>query len=584
MNTNRYSVEEVSLEMIVTADSPVGMVQFELPISRYTSVWHRNAIPSAQISIPAGFLMTAPDQVSAAHSPIAEALSDRVQVTVYATIVTAAREGAEFLEAWPKGKFVIFEGTAVGTSWQTTVEGSVEFTVALEHWLNALTFGSSVSRTFNPENPAQFTFAAVLAAGGGGAVTPEMLVSGVAEGFITSTTIEKDMWAGDVKGQGIRAFMLEMTENESIDSPAFQQVPDQQLTVQGPNLAARAALERFEPRESDTGKYRCGVPLALNVAGSTDLSSVARAIAKDIAADTNLTLANSTYWDMLLKYAQSYMLAIIPLVDKALLVPYVPTLKTVYKTIKAEDYEASTRTMEASRGVRGVGLYGGKEYEASADVLSGAGIDYKALGIGGYFIDPERTQGTFLLLQAPPWAADVPYDPWADSSLGGGGARPFPSAVNPGTPVGGGDAAGLLGGGTVTVAAQSPIRAATDRVPFMNRLAEAMYGAEAVRGRSIDIMGRLRFDICPGSIVRLESASEKFYDTSASGELFFGAVHSVTFVLDAEASQVGTAFHIGDVRREGEFKGSLAMAQHPMWTKSWAGAPLIEEIPCQPVA
>ena len=211
--------------------------------------------------------------------------------------------------------------------------------------------------------------------------------------------------------------------------------------------------------------------------------------------------------------------------------------------------------------------------EGGSDGSPGAGTPYTRLGIGGYYLDPSRPDGLLKILQCPSWMAEVPYFNYTYPTTGSGGTDAVPTAADP---------AVAAAGGLAAAAFPPPQKAAENVVPFMNRFARAVYVAEAVRDRAVDLMGRLRFDICPGSSVKVQGVPERFTAGDALAEDFHATVRQVTYLFDAEASSVATAFHLADLRTASENDASspLSLERHPMWKDAWSGASLSEEFGC----
>lgn len=572
-----YSIEQIQLDVEVDVRTPTGVASVAVPAVRFSAVFALNEVPKARVTLAPG-RAAAGLATSAVHTALFEYLRDKQRVRAYCTITPAGRAGGEWLEAYPAGRFLVFDGYTTGPGFQAA-PGAAEFTLGLEHWLADLSYCSLVSPTSHPSNPAAMIFAAnhadQLASPDAAASAGYMLASSVAAEYVDDAAVLEDFWAHEVadpeapggkRKRGVRGWLDNLAAADAIDS-VVSNIGIPNLVGQEQNAAARAALARFEP---GSGGYRCGVPLAIDADSSPELDAVAETIVSTIGFDGPLEMANSTAWDKLLEYAQTYLFAVVPLVDSVLVAPVTPGAKTAWVTVGAEEYDRLGWHLETPYVVRGVGVYGGSGFQAGADTTPGGGVDYQTAGIGGYYVDPRRAGGMFKFVAAPPWMASIQTQLYTDATTGGGGAAPVPLAADPGAPAAAGpDAAGLVAG----------------FVPFMNRYAQALYIEEATKGRTGEVSGRLRFDVSPGSVVRVETASERFTEADALGQTFYGLVRAVSVSLDAEAPAAGTTLHLGNVRSAAEAAaGALAVDRHPMWKNPWVGSTLVPVLACPGVS
>jgi hypothetical protein len=96
-----------------------------------------------------------------------------------------------------------------------------------------------------------------------------------------------------------------------------------------------------------------------------------------------------------------------------------------------------------------------------------------------------------------------------------------------------------------------------------NQWAKEVYIKNALRGRSQTVSGRLRFDIAPGSIVRVSSSQESVLpDVNAPARIdnlgfdTFGEVVRVSIVINAEAPAASTSFLLTNIRTHSEYLGN----------------------------
>lgn len=91
--------------------------------------------------------------------------------------------------------------------------------------------------------------------------------------------------------------------------------------------------------------------------------------------------------------------------------------------------------------------------------------------------------------------------------------------------------------------------------------------------RKMNIAGRVRFDIAPGSLLKVVTPGERF--TGESSNLWAHAVN-VTVVVSSDDSQAYTAIELYNVRTDLE-QQSLTTPKHPLFDDAWLGGKLSAE-------
>lgn len=531
-----------------------------LDISRLALNFPLNDRPRCSMAVALGRRSDDVTQASPIHS-ILERLALKQKVFVYISLRTMGLAPGQ-RDVWPADPFLVFEGSTTGFGYRRT-SGGAEYLLNLEHWLGDLAFSSSVSAISVPDNPAQLTFNSVTApAQETGAVlarTGGLTGLTFAEEFVTRANIEQDFW-----GKALQPFLLALTEMETFVTTPFG---IQQNIENGPlgNRAARQALLRIEPMPPPppSGTYVDGVALRMDPAAyAGDLSLVAGQISQSLGNEVLQVLTCSTIWDKLIQIKSSYMMALSPLVTKALMVPFVPGLRTPYKTILASEYDFVNLQGDMPRTLRGVGLYGGLRFVGGSDLQGDVPMDYDNFGIGGYF--QGAPSGQIVFKQAPDWALPSPDSLFSDSTSGGNGLI-HSNALSAGA------------GAIPTAALASPNAQAVSTVTLLNRLARCFYIYEVLKFRSGDLSGKLRFDIAPGSVISVEGCGDKFLGISDQlGDHLWATVIQTDINLDVENSKAGTSFRLAHIRnRQENANDGYSIASHPLWSRSWNGCPLI---------
>lgn len=188
----------------------------------------------------------------------------------------------------------------------------------------------------------------------------------------------------------------------------------------------------------------------------------------------------------------------------------------------------------------------------------------KPLGFAYVRNMPKGTKGRFHMHPAPAWL--LPPGAPGSSSLntGDGGC---PDASNPEASGGGGETAS---GGS---------QAALENQFIESGLGDAVAGSVLYDNlfdhRSMTVAGRLRFDVAPGSLMRVNTVGEKF---TGRKDTLFGHVRSVRIEVGEVAgggSYARTTFDVGHVRSDSEHK-DLTVEAHPLYQVGWRGGKLVD--------
>ena len=105
-------------------------------------------------------------------------------------------------------------------------------------------------------------------------------------------------------------------------------------------------------------------------------------------------------------------------------------------------------------------------------------------------------------------------------------------------------------------------------------IAETILHSLLFKGRRRNIAGRLRLDLAPGTLVKLNTAGEKFTGVTNS---FYGIVGAVDINVSDQGGHgaANTTLRLTHLRTEEEHAG-LTLPVHPLYTSGWSGGRLIE--------
>jgi len=451
----------------------------------------------------------------------------------------------------PTGEFRLFDGYLSGFS-TTTQRGALVAVFHAKHWLLDMDYSSAVSDSSHPTNPSQFSFKASHQPAGAGGTSWTPLT---AVGPVSDTTLATDFW-----GEGLQKWFKELTALDMINKDELA------FLGGGPtkNDTAKKALDRFT---TASGNY---VKLAMDFK-QADAASVAAAIWNDIQMDSyDSTLANTTLWGKLVNdFSSRYMFAIVPRVEDALIIPYIPGLKKTWKYgIAGTDYDRTGATSELQRRLRGVGILSGVTFRTGSN-LREPGQSPSKLGVGGWYSPAGSDRGTVLLRQGPRWLTNIiASDRYAEFSAGAG-VQPIGNALHPGT---------RAASKSTKAPPPPPEQLKKDSKRIFDAFAHAMYTYEQLRTRQIEIGGKLRFDIAPGSTINIAPSFDKFILPDAMAQPMVGDVTRVTYVLDSQKGTAMTNFNIAHVRTGYEnSRDEFSLDRHPLWMNPWAGCGLLSE-------
>jgi hypothetical protein len=519
----------------------------------FQSAWAINSIPTAVCKMAVG--RDALDGHTPAEIHVRGSLlqsHQRAKVWMFAT--------GDYSEehTWPEREVLIFEGRIAGIS-VDAAGGLYTAIINLQHWLADLATGSSLAATHHPANLLDMVYSAVIET----TLTAKRddRPAGSQQLAETENTtaildyVQEDMW-----GLAIKRLLCNLASTPQI---AFGAETAGVLGLDEPptSKSVLQALRRIEGGDPEDACYkkRSIYTPPLEMTGTAGISTdLAASIAEAIGTASVEAFLTHSIWDKILEYGAQYFFAVVPQVEKALVVPISPASRQVYcKEIVAHSIRTSTNI---TRPIMAVVLY------ASGQSL--AGTHSKPVSSpGGLYIDKTKTDGMILGMRSPPWLDAI-------------------AVANPKMLVGIG---GLVGD---PAEAREDIKEADavfdEGTELCNRFAQAIYAQESLRGRSGQAASHLRFDIAPGSICRIHAPPELFLERDDLNPVMIAMVTQVVITIDASADQPSatTNYRFNFMRTEAENKeDSYSLEKHPLYAKTFKGAPLSDTLdfdPCKP--
>jgi len=336
-------------------------------------------------------------------------------------------------------------------------------------------------------------------------------------------------------------------------------LPGDDKTVE-PRLGNQRVLDLLNTRI--IGPNKRGFTLTggdLNFKWNTYNYPISEAIAQIMAS----RLGSGSPLEKMLVLADAFLFKMVHNVEEAAFVPHLPVMHSsrVWRTLMPNEYSIVQNQGYTPLRLQGVGLVG------SNWINDTDGTNRSATGkIMGAF--RRQSTGVFDLVPAPPWMCFRTPPDRLQSQLT--------------------DVRTSLSAGKVKENADSrddndKVRAEQEEIVGCN-LARAIYFERAYASRSMSINGRLRFDIAPGSAVRVltfgpsapQSNTGQLKATAGidqPGELY-GTVESVRVIIDCQDPMAMTQITLSHLRSAEE--KDLANTEHPLYPDTpWYGCPLL---------
>lgn len=543
-------------------------------IAQFIASFQLNGIPQATCILAVGSNARRVEELATIHDTAASLTTMLPAKVIFHARGQYDTSGKE----WPDEAVVIFEGYFTGFSYNKE-RGKVSVQAGLVHWLVDLGFSSTFSSILQPPSMGSLSYAAVTrllessdgvsladaqSPGGAGSGSEPAFVPGLIGYSVVQPLVAVDLWVG------IKDFLCALASYAGYTKAT----PEGCLGDFDPRNNTRAlnALGRIEgPAKNCNLAYKYAAPLPLDVG---DLGVIADAVTEKVASAAMDQFISQTFWDVLVgHYGTLFNMDIVPMVDRALVVGSVhaPRLNAYWRTLRPEDYVSINTKSTIPKPLRGVAMFGQSTTDAGYKFTEEGTGEYSFSGCFGSDAQ-EDADGSLLIITPPSWLTNVPViAPTAGASAGITGQKPNNSATTPeagNTANANTEPSGSQTFGTVSAA--------------MSRYAHSVFVNNMLRGRSGEISGRLRFDIAPGSHLKIEGSPEVFLGAEdALAASMFVRVHRVTIEINAETGMAATSFGVMSVRSEKEnTEDRTSVDRHPLFSAATVvpGAPLVSAL------
>jgi hypothetical protein len=544
---SRHAVIKLKLRAVI------GGYAFD-DVVQYTSAFAMNSIPVASIGVAVGRNVNT-NRRATIHSALDD-LKVQQKAEVFLRAEISSEEEQPVLGV-PNGvEIKIFEGDVVGTGWKRTESGAA-FIIHILHWIGNLNYSSAISASSHPGNPADLTYPAIFQILGGSNTDPKSASPGFVP-WISSSIVNENSFS-DIWGNVLHKWMLSLANEDPFD-----------VAILGGNGGGGdantiAALNRMAPGAP-------GVPLELALEGS-NRDVIATGIKQALVNETGGNFTNTTLWGKLIgEWAPAYWFSVIPLVEKALVVPFTGGLQgEPWAVIGADDYNQADLNAQLHQVLRGVGIIHPTMFFSGLDNDKGA-IALDRGGFAGWYQPPGLDRGMVLIKDAPKWLSD-PITPHVyGASAEGVNGQTVSTALDP------------VNAGQARQPSRDFAQVQNDFKDVMSLYAKQWFVIESLKGRVGELAGKLRFDIAPGSNVLVKAGGSRNIEESfAIEEDIYATVTQVTCVINAESQRAGTAFSLDHIRslQENSAEGT-SIARPPLYTTPWRGATLVQSTAVRP--
>lgn len=537
--TSFAAEDSIYLEVSEESDdgsSASGGVKFK--VSQVTTSFPINGIPQATVMIAIGRDARNPDARAKVHEN-ATILKTMNVAKVYGSFQGQYRPDKD----WPNSEgdpFLLFDGYLSGFSYRK-LNGKVYAVVNINHWLIDLTMTSLLTDSVHPASAGDMknyaiTPSSTIQSSGVGGATNNAFLSGYKYFKDMLNLVQSDFL------DAIRVLLNGIADDEFISSRF-----DKELKLAGieikENGRARKALDRIEGPE-----YEFGSPLKLvNVEGPIALKAVSTL--GDISVDA---IKHNTMWDMLVGVIlPMYGLELRPRIDKAVIAPSLPAYRdSNWRTIDPNEFISIDVTAAIPKPVRGVMVYGGLASDTSQSTTEGIKTN-GVVGVAGH-----GTRGSVVLVRPPAWLSEVTaVAGQATETSGQKNNDDLPTTEDPSPQI-----------ETTNVVDDEVIGQVAD---VMGRYADMVYVQSVLRGRTGTLTGRLRYDIAPGSHIRINGSPEKFLGGEDElGGNIYAQVNRVTVSINADgpSPSASTSFGLSYVRSQEENEDeATSLPEHPYY-------------------
>ena len=536
-------------------DAVIGGIAFPDIVSM-SATFGLNSIPTASIVVAVGKDYKR-DRFATIHTARSQ-LKPRDPVQVFLTMIPEDGDVSKI----PRKDYKIFEGYLSGIGYQRS-HNSANFVISVVHWLDDLNNSGALTGNWMPGasyDLAQCALYNILSEEDGallGLGTPTL---DPRRELVNIPNLQGDMWLRTLRP--IYEKLAEWAKARQQALPGSGNGGGTNSGAIGPTSLGPGALSRMP---GNGAQYYTPVALDLKGLGGTEIEDCIRAGLQIV--DVN-SFAYTTFWNKIVgETAPQFFFAISPAVDWALPIPFFAGLRQEWKTIKADEYSYANFNANMSQLLESVDVFypinnSMTNSSGMGSVTGAVGLE-KPLGFYPAAVD-QNNHGLKLYKEPPGWLSNPVR--WN---------RKTPGTTGEGGPLPGDMSAPNFGSSSSPVKSPRAMLEMIKNSDVATRLAEHWYKSEYLYQRYGEMSGYLRFDIAPGSIVKIETPPRDQEWYGDSNPYMFATVTQVSYSINAERAMAGTSFSLAHIRTEEENNDeSITSAKPPMFLEKWKGGPL----------
>lgn len=559
----------VELRVLVVEDKPDETESWLVfkNLSACVISYALNSIPSASVTFALGTTTTTKGDYQKTFQQLLEAIAVRPKkVQVWVT------------EQLFVGRSVtkVFEGNTGGFGW---IRSGVETSLILQlrHWLHWLHAASALTTAMHPSSTGDFARAAIE--------------SVRLDSLAVSTGHEQAGW---VDGQGDPINLTEAVETDiwgKLIHPFLTDIVNSQQVEEHPLAEENAYLEK----ETNEALAKTNVieafgapPLALAFLSAAGTPRIAKEVtaARVFIAIQQMAKSNfhqTTLWAKIVgDFAQQFLFDVVPMVDKAFIVPGIGAYRGKYvTTIGLSEQQNVELSGEISQYIRGVVLPFNNEIDTGIKDLSDVPFFVFDKAYATYM---SHLPGSLLFVPPPFWLADVSGH--VSNAAEGQAVTPAPDGTLPTAPV----------NTTMDEQPTAPVpdadkpavqisQALRDNQSMANAWAHQVFNNELLKTRTGTIITQPRFDIAPGSHVRialpkelqlqLQTIEDGNGNVTTEPNYLFAKVVQTVVAFDAQKQQAATTFVLSHCRTSAEDKlDDFSIIEPALYNAGWTGGPI----------
>lgn len=499
-----------------------------------------NTIPTATVLAAVGYNPADNNKPATIHTLLPK-IRQRQRVVVEIDVKAGGGDTSRITA----GTYKIFDGFLAGIGFQRS-HNQFNYVLNLVHWLDDLNNSSMISGNWFPGVPDDYTVAAVIENQGTGPGQNIAAAPYFDRTFFSDANLTGDLWGKSIKPA------LEKIAN----GPAWP-ADSKDSSKNDSALKALARMPGSAPNYAAL-KFNTGANLQ-------------EAIASYFSSTIKESSGQTSFWGKLIsEYCQQFLFAISPAVDWALPIPFCSGLrwKPGGKEITIKDYSHANFNANMAQIIESVNIL--------YPLTTQNGVNFNSSNPL-----PQRVAYYRPAAQYPPQAAVDKNDQRKR------GMRLFKSPPVWFAHLSPSSAAGLLSSIDARTTSQ-PAPAAQGNAPpsgpqsiqqnknVIENFAKQWFINEVLQQRYGEISGPLRFDIAPGSIVKIELPPSS--PTARSSEYAVASVMGVSYVINAEKAMAGTTFTLAHTKTKAENDDTttdFVTDEPPLYPgTAWYGGPL----------